>query len=86
MEVFMRHSLITLAALAASGLKLPDPGPGEKPPELPVALNNEQLSEAVAQVATELEKIAAEAPYAADPREPAKRIAMVLAAYFRTPD
>jgi len=49
-------------------------------------MGNSELPEPVRDVATELELIAKEARHAADPREPAARIALVLAAYFRTPD
>jgi hypothetical protein len=71
-----------LAALAAMG-QAPALAEGETAPK---ALTNEELPTAAAEVATELEKIAAEARFAADPREPAARTAAVLAAYFRTPD
>lgn len=78
----MSKSLIALAALAAVGLK-PEAVVGET---APVALKNEELAPPVLDVVKELEAIASDASHAADPREPAKRIAAVLAAYFRTPD
>lgn len=78
----MSKSLIALAALAAMGHTV-EAVAGET---APVALKNEDLAPPVLDVVTALEAIAADASHAADPREPAKRIAAVLAAYFRTPD
>lgn len=78
----MKYSLIAVAFLASIGqpVQLDD---GEA---LPVAMTNAELPAEVAEVATALEFIAENARYAADPRKPAADMALVLAAYFRTPD
>ena len=78
----MKYSLIALAVLASMGHH-PQLEEGET---LPVALTNEELPAEIAEVATALEEIAANARYAADPRKPSADVARVLAAYFRTPD
>ena len=78
----MKYSLIDLAVLASIG-RNPATEAGET---LPVPMTDAELPPEVAEIATALEDIAANARYAADPRKPAADTARVLAAYFRTPD
>jgi len=78
----MKYSLIALAVMASLG-PLPEP---EKDEIRPVGLTDDELPEEARDLVRELEKIAVEARYAADPRQPAASTAAALAAYFRTPD
>ena len=76
----MKLSLIYLALLSLAGS--PVPADAERATPVPDA----DLPPAVLEAAEALEKIAAEAKYSADPREPAAKVAAVMAAYFRTAD
>lgn len=71
-----------MAALAAMG-QAPALAEGETALK---ALSNDELPEPARDLVVALDDIAATARHAADPREPAARVAAVLAAYFRTPD